>query len=194
LAAGIAYLSCQGWRQANEWKWLARAKQLPEGSNERADALQKAFTAEPMNFLTAHNIGEVYRAQSFASVENYEAVARQAMQWYERSMKLNPYDAPDAQNHLRYAMCLDWLDRHTESEPYFNRADALDPNSYYVAANIGWHYFQIRDYAAARVWLERSLRLERQKNLTAQSYQVFTRQRLTESASDKNPWPADYYR
>jgi hypothetical protein len=37
------------------------------------------------------------------------------------------------------------------SRPYFSRADALDPNGYFTAANIGWHYVQVGDYAAARV-------------------------------------------
>ena len=71
-------------------------------------------------------------------------------------MKLNPHDG---YNYLRYGMCLDWLEKHDEAGPYFNRADALDPNGYYTAANIGWHYVQTGNYAAARPWLERSLRL-----------------------------------
>jgi tetratricopeptide (TPR) repeat protein len=75
-------------------------------------------------------------------------------------------------------MCLDWLDRHDEAGPYFNRADALDPNNYYTAANIGWHYYQARDYAAARPWLIRSLRLAPQENKIAQSYLDLTEQKL----------------
>ncbi len=189
LAAGIAYLSSQGWRQAGEWRWLARAETFPDYASERADAYRKAFAAEPMNFETAYKVGEVFRTQSFASVENYDAIAREAMQWYERSMKLNPYYSL---NYLRSAMCLDWLDRHAEAEPYFDRAEVLDPNSYYIAANTGWHYFQIRDYPAAKMWLERSIRLEWLRNPIAKSYLELTRQRMLEKASDKNPWPADY--
>ena len=56
-------------------------------------------------------------------------------------MKLNPFDG---YNYLRYGMCLDWLGRHAEAEPFFSRADALDPNGYFTAANIGWHYYQTR--------------------------------------------------
>ena len=58
-------------------------------------------------------------------------------------------------------MCLDWLGRHDEAGPYFSQAEALDPNGYYTVAIVGWHYVQIGDYAAAKPWLERSLRLGR---------------------------------
>jgi len=66
-------------------------------------------------------------------------------------------------------MCLDWLEKHDEAGPYFNRADALDPNGYYTEANIGWHYVQAGNYAAARPWLERSLRLYGSGNDIARS-------------------------
>ncbi len=189
LATGMTYLICQDWHQVNEWMWLSRAEKWLSGSSERAEAFQKAFAVEPMNFETAYNIGEVYRTQSFASVENHEAVAKEAMHWYERAMKLNPHSA---RNYLRYAMCLDWLERHAESEPYFSRAEELDPNSHYITANVGWHYFQIRDYAAARLWLQRSLRLEWKNNPIAKSYLELAEQRLVENASDKNPWRTAY--
>ena len=160
LVAGVAYLSCQGWRRGHEAVWLARAEQSPVYSPAQAANLKKAFDVEPMNFETAYNIGEAYRMQSFDGGQNYEDLAKTAMQWYARGMKLNPHDG---YNYLRYGMCLDWLEKHDEAGPYFNRADALDPNGYYTAANIGWHYVQAGDYAAARPWLERSLRLEWQR-------------------------------
>jgi O-antigen ligase len=175
LATGIAYLGWQGCRRASEQSQLDRAEQLPNFSPELAAALEKAFAAEPENFKTAYSIGECYRTQSFDGGENYEALAKTAMEWFSRGMKLNPHDS---YNYLRYGMCLDWLDRHDEAGPYFNRADALDPNNYYTAANIGWHYYQARDYAAARPWLIRSLRLAPQENKIAQSYLDLTEQKL----------------
>jgi tetratricopeptide (TPR) repeat protein len=186
LAAGVVYLGCQEWRRANEHVWLARAEQLPNFSPARATALEKAFAAEPMNFETAYNIGEAYRVESFNGGESYEALAKTAMSWYARGMKLDPYDG---YNYLRHGMCLDWLDRHDEAEPYFNRAEALDPNGYYIVANVGWHYVQTGDYAAAQSWLERSLRLEGNNNPIANSYLGLVRQRLSEKASGKSPWP-----
>jgi tetratricopeptide (TPR) repeat protein len=111
------------------------------------------------------------------------------MQWYARGMKLNPHDG---YNYLRYGMCLDWLEKHDEAGPYFNRADALDPNSYYTAANIGWHYVQAGNYAAARPWLKRSLRLHWQQNGPAASYLEITERKLIEKASGQNVLPAGF--
>jgi O-antigen ligase len=189
LVAGVAYLSCQGWRRGHEALWLARAEQLPNFSTQRAAALNTAFAFEPMDFETAYNIGECFRTQSFDGGQNYEDLARAAMQWYARGMKLNPHDG---YNYLRYGMCLDWLDKHDEAGLYFNRADALDPNGYYTAANVGWHYVQVRNYAAARPWLERSLRLGWNGNDMASFYLDTVERKLVENASGQNVLPAGF--
>jgi tetratricopeptide (TPR) repeat protein len=86
-------------------------------------------------------------------------------------------------------MCLDWLNRNDEAAPFFDRADLLDPNGYFTAANIGWHYMQLRDYAAAREWLLRSLRLQWLENPIAKSYLELAEQKLAENASGKNNSP-----
>ncbi len=189
LVAGVAYLSCQGWRRGREAAWLAQAKLLPNFSPERAAAWKKAFDVEPMNFETAYDIGEAYRVQSFDGGQNYEDLAKTAIQWYARGMKLNPHNG---YNYLRYGMCLDWLERHDEAGPYFNRADALDPNGYYTAANVGWHYVQAGNYAAARPWLERSLRLEWHGNGIAHSYLDIVEGKLVENASSHGVLPAGF--
>ena len=189
LVAGVAYLGCQGWRRGQEAVWLARAEQSPVYSPAQAANLKKAFDVELMNFKTAYNIGECFRTQSFDGGQNYEDLAKTAMQWYARGMKLNPHDG---YNYLRYGMCLDWLEKHDEAGPYFNRADALDPNSYYTAANIGWHYVQAGNYAAARPWLERSLRLEWHGNTIARFYLDTVERKLVENASGQNVLPAGF--
>jgi O-antigen ligase len=189
LVAGIAYLSCQGWRRGHEAVWLARAEQSPVYSPAQAANFKKAFDVELMNFETAYNIGEAYRVQSFDGGQNYEDLAKTAMQWYACSMKLNPHDG---YNYLRYGMCLDWLEKHDEAGPYFNRADALDPNGYYTEANIGWHYVQAGNYAAARPWLERSLRLDWQGNDMARFYLDTVERKLVENASGRNVLPAGF--
>jgi tetratricopeptide (TPR) repeat protein len=189
LAAGVAYLSYQDWRRTHECVWLARAERLPDFSPERAAALETAFEFEPMNPETAHDLGEIFRIQSFEGGQNYKFLAQTAMKWYARGMKLDRYDG---YNYLRFGMCLDWLDRHDEAEPYFNRADALDPNGYYTAAHVGWHYVQTGDYSAARAWLERSLRLHWQENVTATSYLNIADGKLVESASGQSPLPAGF--
>ncbi|MFZ0827290.1 MAG: O-antigen ligase family protein [Verrucomicrobiia bacterium] len=187
LVAGMVYLSWQGWRRGHEAVWRARAEAMPNFSTPRAAALETAFEYEPMNCGTTYDLGECFRTQSFDGGENYETLAKTSMQWYARGMQLNPHDG---YNYLRYGMCLDWLDKHDEAGPYFNRADALDPNGYYTEANIGWHFVQTGDYAAARPWLERSLRLHWQENGAAASYLEITERKLVENASGQSLLPA----
>lgn len=189
LAIGLMVLSWEGWRHSRESFWLERAEQLPNFSPARAAAWEKAFAVEPGNFETAHNIGEAYRVQSFDGGQDYEALAKIAMEWYARAMKLNPHDG---YNFLRTGMCLDWLERHDEAELKFNQADALDPNGYYTAAHVGWHYVQTGDYAAARPWLERSLHLEWHDNPIAQTYLDIVNERLVSQAAGQNVLPTGF--
>ena len=111
------------------------------------------------------------------------------MKWFARAQALNRFDG---YNWLRYGMCLDWLDRHGEAEKYFSQAEALDPNGYYTIANIGWHYVQAGDYAAARPWFRRSLQLDYLDNDIARSYLDLVEQKLMDQASGKNVLPAGF--
>jgi tetratricopeptide (TPR) repeat protein len=151
--------------------------------------LEKAFAAEPMNFETAYNLGEAYRVESFNGGRNCESLAKTAMEWFARGMKLNPHDA---YNYLRYGMCLDWLGHPGEAGPYFDRADALDPNGYYTTAIVGWHHVQAGNYAAARPWLWRSLRLHGQGNLIASSYLDIAERKMAGHASGTGALPAGF--
>jgi O-antigen ligase len=189
LIAGAAYLSDQAWRLGHEQLWLARAERLPDFSSARTAVLIKAFAAEPMNFETAYDIGEAYRLQSFKGGQDYEELARTAMQWYARGLKLDRYDGYD---YLRSGMCLDWLGQHAEAGLYFSRAEALDPNGYYTVANVGWHYVQTGDYAAARSWLARSMQLHWQDNVIGRSYLEICERKLVETASGQSLLPAGF--
>jgi tetratricopeptide (TPR) repeat protein len=189
LASGIFYLGTQEIRHTRETFWLNRAEQTPFFSPERAADLEKAFAAEPQNFTTAYDIGECYRTESFDGGQNYEDLAKTAKGWYARAWKLNPYHSS---SYLRYGMCLDWLDQHDEAAPYFSRADALDPNNYFIAANIGWHYVQIGDYAAVRSWMRRSLLLHGGDNPIATTYLDLAEQKLNDRASGQNNLPPGF--
>jgi O-antigen ligase len=179
LVGAVMYFGFQGSRRWQEYRWLARDdSDLPLLT--RAALLEKAFAVEPKNFDNAYNIGEFYRIQSFQGGQGYEALAQKAMEWYQRSMKLDPYDA---YNYLGYGMCLDWLERHEDSETYYSQAEALDPNNYFIVANIGWHYVQAGDYPAARVCLERSIRLQWSDNVIGHSYWDIVQNKLAEDAS-----------
>jgi tetratricopeptide (TPR) repeat protein len=189
LAGGIAYFGVQGYRRAQEWVWQARAADVNLPFLEQATLLERAFAAEPKDFQTTYDIAELYRHQSFLGGDGNEALAQTAMKWYSKGMKLNPFDG---YNELGYGMCLDWLDRHDEAEAYYSRAEALDPNGYFTVANIGWHYVQSGDYAAARVWFLRSTRLEYDSNPIAFSYWDIVQDRLVQQASGQPVMPAGY--
>jgi len=80
--------------------------------------------------------------------------------------------------------CLDWLGKQTESGPYFDKANQLDPNGYYTLAMIGMHYFEIGNLAASKPWFERSLRLQWNDNPISKTYLQLADQRLMETATN----------
>ena len=86
-------------------------------------------------------------------------------------------------NLIGHGACLDELKQHDEAFKYFDRAVLLDPNSSFPADYMGWHYVQTGDYAAAREWFERSLRLEWKENIMAKTYLQICEDRLRENAS-----------
>ena len=87
---------------------------------------------------------------------------------------------------MRYGWCLDWLDRSAESGSYFDRALELDPNGYFTLANIGLHYLQLENFAAAKPWFERSLRLQWLDNPIAANYLQIINRRMIEAATNEN--------
>lgn len=182
LAVGLTYLGYQEVRLGREYVWLKRAARAAEHSTEQIAMLERAFAIEPRNFKTAYSLGEVNRILSLETGE--DAPAQKAIEWYARGIQTNPFDG---YNYLRTGICLDWLERHDESEVYYSKADELDPNGYYMAAHIGRHYVEVGNYAAARPWLERSLRLEWTSpyNMIATSYLAIANERLLEAASNQ---------
>ncbi len=166
----IAILTSLTWheiRSTEEYRFLRKAAQADKASDARIAALTRAFEIEPRNAATAHGIGETFRLQSWETPENYEELAEKALKWFERAIQLNPHDG---YGYLRAGMCLDWLGQREKSEPFYVKAIELDPNGYFTAANVGWHYVQTGDLAAARAWFERSKRLEWNFNPIADAY------------------------
>ena len=130
---------------------------------------------EPKNFESAYSIGEIFQARSFTGHRGYEALAQEAMNWFQRSIDLNPFYPF---SHVRYGMCLDWLDKTDEGAKYFQRAYQLDPNGYYTAAYQGWHLFRLGDYPGAKKAFARSQSL--QNNPIAESYLEIIEEKLAD--------------
>jgi O-antigen ligase len=180
ILSGMLFLGYQEWRGTMEHLRLVQAQRAPEFSDERIAALEGAYKFEPKNFETTYAIGECYRIQSRKGTDEYVALARKAMEWYQRGMKLDRYYG---YNWLRYGMCLDWIGSPEGAWPYYEHANDLDPNGYFTSAYVGVHYIQTGDYAAARTWLERSLRLEWDGNEIATEYLPIVNRRLKEAAA-----------
>jgi O-antigen ligase len=154
---------------------------LREPTVKQLSALQRALAADSRNPETACRIGEIIREQSWMGQPGYKDLAEEAIKWYQRAFALDPFD-PVPQ--VRVGMCLDWLGQHAEAERAFKRALALDPNGYFTLAHMGWHYFQVQDYASAEEWLNRSLHLY-SKNPVALSYLKIVRDRKQEKPTPR---------
>ncbi len=184
LLAGIGYLGWQGGRRSIENYWLAKGLNEPVYSAARTDALKRAFAVEPKNDTTARWIGEALKVRTAMGTDDYVALAEEAISWFDRASRLNRWDGNSL---LLQGWCLDWLGRCSESGPLFSRAELLGANSYYTVAQIGLHYVQCGDLAAARRWFERSLRLDKVDNPIAATYLQIVNDRLRADALAAGP-------
>lgn len=180
LVATVVYLGQQEFRLGREWVWRERAARAPKLSLERAALLERAAAVEPKNFDTAYQLAEIYRVEAFQGTGDYAEYAERAIAAYQRGIVNHPFDGD---YYVGWGMCLDFTGRHAEAETIFQKADELDPNGYFVAAHVGRHYVEAGEYAAARPWLERSLRLS-QTNPIAASFLQIANARLLESATN----------
>ena len=179
LAGGFACLGTQAWQTTQETVWLNQAGRMAESSQEQIFALENAFAAEPKNAETAYKIGECFRLRAWEGGEGAREGLAEAMEWFKRAMELN---AHDPYGFTRYGMCLHWLGKHAESGFYVKRAFELDHNNHYIVAHVGWHYAQLKEWATAKKWFERSLSLQWQKNDMATSYLEIINRKLAETA------------
>jgi len=180
LAASIIYLGQQDVRLTQECLYLRRAAAAQANSDVQAALLEKAYSVDSRNFETAYAIGEIYRKQSFEGEGDYAVEAQKAIAWYQRGTTNNPLNG---YNYMRWGMMLDFLGDHKAAEPMFLKADELDPNGYFTAAHVGKHYVDAGEYAAARLWLERSLLLFQTNEIAASNLQLANR-RLLEAATN----------
>ena len=198
LAFAFCWLGMQSWRRTKECAGFSRLRSVTQAiatesananperlaalGKEQIAAMERLVVVDPKNFEAAIELGEALRIQSFVGLPGYESLAEKAMFWFHRAMELNPYDA---RARIGYGMCLDWLGRTEEAGRYFDEARRLDGNHYQVAARVGWHRFQIQDYAGAREWFEQSLRLTSgaMTNSNALFYRDLCKEKLAESTN-----------
>jgi O-antigen ligase len=174
LAAGMVYLGYQLALRAREYAPLERVEQLKMQEHDPLDRIQllkKAFAVEPSNFEVAYEIGETLRLIHWMGMGNYQEGLKEAMEWFEKGMQLNPYDP---YNHLRYGMCLHVLGRSEEASKHIHKSLALDPKNFYFLAHAGWHEFQLENFVRARELFLESLHFSQwrhsETNIIALSY------------------------
>ena len=136
-----------------------------------------------MNSETAYEIGETLRNLSWQGDSNYKQLAREAIDWFERGTLLNPFDPYD---YMKLGMCLDWLERHDEAAPFFEKAVRCDPNNYYVLVHQGWHFFQVEAYGSAKQWFDRSVKMKWWDNPIAYSYLRLVERKLSKQENQND--------
>jgi len=60
-----------------------------------------------------------------------------------------------------------------------------DPNNYYVLAHQGWHFFQAKDYQAAKSWFDLSIKIRWWDNPIANNYLAIIERKLKETEHPK---------
>jgi tetratricopeptide (TPR) repeat protein len=182
----IAYLLFQVQLGVREYRHLKRVPLEEPLSGQQFAALESGFAVDNGNYLTAYKIGELYRLRAWRLELDYEEDAANAILWFDRVLELNPYYH---EAFLRKGMSLDWLGRHDEAEVQFRHADQLDPRGHHTAAYVGWHYLQVRNYAAAQAWFERSMALKPKDNQMSEAYLGIVRDRMLEAAAERVSLP-----
>jgi tetratricopeptide (TPR) repeat protein/uncharacterized membrane protein len=147
-AAG--FLAVRGAQSGTEFYWIVRSLDPKATWDQQVAALQKAHAIDPRNYLTMYELGECYRAKAFAGDPGNEALATEAMNWFEGAMIRNRFDSWSS---MRYGMCLDWLDRSKEATVYFVKTLELRPNNAIVYFYLGRHAMEMGNYPLARLWL-----------------------------------------
>ena len=176
--AGVVYLGQQGVQRLREHAQLQQVKKATTDAGQVA-SLTQAFAIEPSNAETAYQAGEILRLKSWRLDADYETLAATAIEWFQRAIQANPYHVSSM---TRLGMCLHWINRPQEADPWFQRARALDPNGYYTLALVGWHYVQRGEWAKAKEALERSLWTKPNDNKAATTYLRVVEDRLKTEA------------
>jgi O-antigen ligase len=179
LCTGLVLIGLAVQRRVPEAMALARAQRSPSFSPQQVDWLKTAYAAEPRNWETAFAIGEGLRIQSAEGADTYEALAQEALKWFSTTIKLNRWSST---SYSRAGWCLDWLDRSAEAATHYAKAEELEPNGYVIMANVGYHYIHVGNFAAAKPYLERSIRLQYHDNPVAHSYLALVRGRMLEGS------------
>ena len=179
LAVGV-FLTWQGVLRFREYRQIHLAERGSKTFEEQLTRMGEAHRIEPSNPDTPFQIAEMHRLQSWKADTDYESQAESAISWFKKAIELDPHDPL---RRARLGMCLDWLGRHDEAWPHYERALELDPRGYHTASLIGWHYLQLRDFEEAKRWFELSYSRSTANNSDSWSYLQIIKERQKEGSS-----------
>lgn len=148
------YLAWTGIVRFREFRQLDRAFAPEVDFAGYVEILETAHRIAPANPDTPFYLAEAYRRQSWKSPPDLKEKAELAIKWFEKAIELDPFDS---ECHLRLGQCHDWLDRPDEAWTHYEKGLELDPEGFFSARIIGWHYLQRDDLASARRWYELSV-------------------------------------
>ncbi|MSU31379.1 MAG: hypothetical protein EXS25_01725 [Pedosphaera sp.] len=155
--------------RARESRHLVRATAMLASDEAFFDELRAADTANPGNPLTTMWYGEEKRRVSWLGAMGWEIQATEAIEWLEKTSRLNPYNA---RAHMRLALCHQWLGAMDRAKVEIEKAAVLGPNDIEIANALAWNRLSRKDYAGAREAVVLSLRINPWNNWEARSYEA----------------------
>ena len=155
-AAAVVYLVAAGIHKGRETYWLRQAQNEKISWPREEFCLKNAHEIAPDNAETDYLLGEGLRLVSRDGASDYVDTAKEAIRWFSAGMTINRFDPRFP---LRIGMCLDWIDHANDATQYFDIAERLDPNNYYIALEDGRHCVALGEYQDAKRWINRSLQL-----------------------------------
>ena len=182
LLGGMSWISVHAYRLGVEAHYLKQAKELKGNREAQLQMYQKAYAVEPRNFDTALMIGELIRLEGWKGEPGWEKHVRQALQWFEKGIELNPWDS---HGYVKAGMCLHWLNEPEKAGERFDYALKIDPQSSFVLGLYGWHLLQLGDLEGARKYLAEGYSYWRVENSFTKRYLDFVERKLAEQ--EKKP-------
>jgi eukaryotic-like serine/threonine-protein kinase len=125
-------------------------------SSPPSEAFPKARSAATRALALDDALAEAHTSLAFVNL-GYDWDWQAAEREFRTALSLNPGYATA---HLWYALFLVAMQRHEEALAEMRKAEALDPLSLPIKANLGWLLYMGRDYDAAIAQLKKTLEIE----------------------------------
>ena len=167
--AALAWMVPATANVAREGIFLNRADSARAITPELIADLASAATIAPDNASTAFRIGENQRRLSFDGGQDWRTLGNAALQWFERSVALNPHDA---RARLTLARTRYWVGDTNAAAADFEAALKLGPNDPELANYVAWNFLTRGRTNEASALIDRSLRWNPWGNWVAKHYRA----------------------